>query len=205
MQNLFDIGQRLREARKLRGISQEDMADALGIHRRTVSRFERGETWTISLDVFNRWTGLLGFEFEVKSPPYPWEAQRRAAESVGARMNPVDDGQDEQAYREQMRAFQRYRREHGHASDAEMEQHLEAVTFRWEEGQSLLDFVGGDDEQDSEQKVAPSSSSKGSGESLNDGGDPLKDPWDNLDARLVAAEDAFEENIEREEEGQRLG
>ncbi len=35
---------RLKELRKLRAFSQQDLADAAGIGRNTISRIERGET-----------------------------------------------------------------------------------------------------------------------------------------------------------------
>lgn len=41
------IGARIRAARTARGLTQDDLADRLGIHQATVSRWELGGTITV--------------------------------------------------------------------------------------------------------------------------------------------------------------
>jgi transcriptional regulator with XRE-family HTH domain len=38
----FDIGDRLRKAREVADVSQEDMAEQIGVSRRSIVRYERG-------------------------------------------------------------------------------------------------------------------------------------------------------------------
>ena len=46
MQTILEaLGQKMRELRAKRGISQEDFADACGLHRTAVGLLERGERW----------------------------------------------------------------------------------------------------------------------------------------------------------------
>jgi transcriptional regulator with XRE-family HTH domain len=37
------LAARIRDARERRGLRQKDVADALGVHKNTVARWERGE------------------------------------------------------------------------------------------------------------------------------------------------------------------
>jgi transcriptional regulator with XRE-family HTH domain len=47
--NRISFGKRVRELRKMKGFSQESLADAAGLHRTYVGSIERGEQ-NISLD-----------------------------------------------------------------------------------------------------------------------------------------------------------
>ena len=42
-EEVTDLGERIREARKKRGLSQEQLADRMAMDRKTVSRYEQGE------------------------------------------------------------------------------------------------------------------------------------------------------------------
>lgn len=54
-----DVGDLVRRARERRGISQSDLAEALGLSRSTVIRYEKGEG-TFALDDVPKLASLLG-------------------------------------------------------------------------------------------------------------------------------------------------
>lgn len=55
------VGQRIREHRELLGISQERLAERLGIHRTYVGIIERGER-NLSFQTFERFAESLGVD-----------------------------------------------------------------------------------------------------------------------------------------------
>lgn len=59
----LQVGRNLRRLRTERGLSQEALADALGLHRTYVSGIERGER-NLTLRSVERLAHLLGVEVE---------------------------------------------------------------------------------------------------------------------------------------------
>jgi transcriptional regulator with XRE-family HTH domain len=49
------LGQRLARARKEAGMSQGDLADAIGVSRQTISNYETGGTEDLRFDIVARW------------------------------------------------------------------------------------------------------------------------------------------------------
>jgi transcriptional regulator with XRE-family HTH domain len=66
---LIEIGQELRERRLQLGLSQAEVADALGISRAQVSRIERAALPSLSLVTAARLASLLGLELVVRVFP----------------------------------------------------------------------------------------------------------------------------------------
>lgn len=59
-----NIGRRLRNIRKEKGLSQEEMAEKIGCTRQTISSFERGQR-EISLERINRYAQALDYQANV--------------------------------------------------------------------------------------------------------------------------------------------
>jgi len=68
---LAALGNHVREARRHRGLDQYDLAEALGIHRATVSKIESGKHWP-GAALFERLADYLGVE-----PPKLFELPRQ--------------------------------------------------------------------------------------------------------------------------------
>jgi transcriptional regulator with XRE-family HTH domain len=60
---VFDMGDRLRKARDAAGLTQTELADALGIGRRSVSRYEDGHQ-TPKRWIVMAWAEVTGVPFE---------------------------------------------------------------------------------------------------------------------------------------------
>jgi len=58
------FGERVRELRKAKSVSQEGLADAAGLHRTYIGAIERGEQ-NVSLDNIERIAGALGVKLAV--------------------------------------------------------------------------------------------------------------------------------------------
>lgn len=59
----WTVGDRLRKARDLAGLSQGEMADKLGVKRTSLSAWERGENQPRNfLDIVNRWGEITGVD-----------------------------------------------------------------------------------------------------------------------------------------------
>lgn len=59
-----EVGRRIREARELKGMTQEELATKLGTGKSTVSKYENGSI-NPSLELLNRIAIVLGLEFGV--------------------------------------------------------------------------------------------------------------------------------------------
>lgn len=57
--NSAELGHAIREARRANGIRQEDLAEALGVSRMTISRMERGDS--VSMETAMRALSECGF------------------------------------------------------------------------------------------------------------------------------------------------
>lgn len=65
MKNLRErIGASIREARKMRGMSQEELADACGINRANISKIETGK-YNSTLDIIEKICEKLGINIVV--------------------------------------------------------------------------------------------------------------------------------------------
>jgi transcriptional regulator with XRE-family HTH domain len=68
---LFDIGQRIRQERKLRKVSQSEMAKALGMSRTTIGQIENGTVQDIGVRKLIRILDFLGLELRVRPAGRP--------------------------------------------------------------------------------------------------------------------------------------
>lgn len=75
---LIDIGREIRKARKLRKLSQADLAKGLGMSRSTISQIESGTVQEIGVRKLIRILDSLGLELRIRpaaSPPTLEELQ----------------------------------------------------------------------------------------------------------------------------------
>lgn len=63
---LLDLGKTIKELRKQRGLSQENLAKQSGISRATLSKLENGYIANISIVTINQILSLLGYEIDIK-------------------------------------------------------------------------------------------------------------------------------------------
>jgi transcriptional regulator with XRE-family HTH domain len=63
---LFDIGTKIRELRKERGITQEQLAKAVAISRVTIGKLERGQVGAVSITVLDLILNEFAQEIEFK-------------------------------------------------------------------------------------------------------------------------------------------
>lgn len=68
---LFEIGENIRKERKLRKLSQEKMARALGMSRATISQIESGTVQEIGVRKLMRILDYLGLELRVRPSGAP--------------------------------------------------------------------------------------------------------------------------------------
>jgi transcriptional regulator with XRE-family HTH domain len=68
---LFHIGQHIREARKKGGISQAELAKALGMSRTTIGQIENGSVQEIGVRKLIRILEFLGLELRVRPAGQP--------------------------------------------------------------------------------------------------------------------------------------
>lgn len=68
----YEIGEKIKESRKEKNLSQTTLSDKVGITRQTLSKLENGETGKISLQVFVKVLEALDQELyiEDKKPFY---------------------------------------------------------------------------------------------------------------------------------------
>ena len=68
---LFDIGEKIREARNSRKISQAELAKALGMSRTTIGQIENGSVQEIGVRKLIRLLEILGLELRVRPAGRP--------------------------------------------------------------------------------------------------------------------------------------
>jgi transcriptional regulator with XRE-family HTH domain len=68
---LFNIGKRIRHERKLRKVSQSEMAKALGMSRTTIGQIENGTVQDIGVRKLIRILDFLELELRVRSAGRP--------------------------------------------------------------------------------------------------------------------------------------
>lgn len=71
---LSELGETIRSLRKVRGISQESLANQANISRTTLSKLENGYIANISIVTVNHILSLLGYEIDIK-PANPFITQ----------------------------------------------------------------------------------------------------------------------------------
>jgi transcriptional regulator with XRE-family HTH domain len=68
---LFDMGEQIRQARKSRKVSQEELAKALGMSRTTIGQIENGSIQEIGVKKLIRVLEFLGLEMHVRPADRP--------------------------------------------------------------------------------------------------------------------------------------
>lgn len=68
---LFELGQAIRQARKLRKVTQQQIADDLGMSRATISQLEAGTVQDIGIRKVMRILDYLGLELRVRKAGAP--------------------------------------------------------------------------------------------------------------------------------------
>lgn len=68
---LFDIGQHIRAARRLRRMSQQELAKSLGMSRTTISQIESGTVREIGVRKLMRILDSLGLELRIRPAGLP--------------------------------------------------------------------------------------------------------------------------------------
>ena len=63
---LLDLGKNIKDIRKQRGVSQEQLAIQAGMSRATLSKLENGYIANISIVKINEILSLLGYELDIK-------------------------------------------------------------------------------------------------------------------------------------------
>jgi transcriptional regulator with XRE-family HTH domain len=58
------VGQQIREARKAKGMTQDDLAQKLGVGKPTISKYETGDV-NASLEMLDRIAKVLGLEIDL--------------------------------------------------------------------------------------------------------------------------------------------
>ena len=71
---LLDLGKNIRDIRKQRGVSQEQLAMQSGLSRATLSKIENGYIANTSIVTINQILSLLGYEIDIK-PSNPFITQ----------------------------------------------------------------------------------------------------------------------------------
>jgi transcriptional regulator with XRE-family HTH domain len=77
-----DLGIRIRQARKEKGLTQAQLADMAGITRKTLSQIETGTVSDIGIRKVGRTLDVLGLELSVRpagAPPTLEELQKENA------------------------------------------------------------------------------------------------------------------------------
>jgi transcriptional regulator with XRE-family HTH domain len=64
---LHEIGARIRSLRKEKGLTQEQLANIVGISRVTLGKLERGQVGSISIKILDIILFKLSYEIEFKS------------------------------------------------------------------------------------------------------------------------------------------
>jgi|ERR1700739_571540 transcriptional regulator with XRE-family HTH domain len=80
------IGQRLREIRDAKNLSQDDIEKATGLVRSYISRVENGHT-VPGIETLQKWAAALGMQlyqvlYEGEEPPKPPKAQSKVEEKL---------------------------------------------------------------------------------------------------------------------------
>ena len=78
---LSEIGTKIKSLRKERGLSQQSLADSVGISRNTLSKLENGYLANISAVTVEKVLNLLGYELSLSElNPFKTRTTRRVYE-----------------------------------------------------------------------------------------------------------------------------
>ena len=80
---LFDIGKTIREARKNCKMTQEELAEKLGMSRTTIGQIENGTVQDVGVRKLIRLLDLLGLELKVRSKGRPPTLEELRNEEIG--------------------------------------------------------------------------------------------------------------------------
>ena len=80
---LFDIGNKIREARKNCKMTQQEIAEKLGMSRTTIGQIENGTVQEIGVRKLIRLLDLLGLELKVRSKGRPPTLEELRNEEIG--------------------------------------------------------------------------------------------------------------------------
>jgi len=69
--NLLELGSKVKELRKEKGITQEELAKQAKISRATLSKLENGNIAQVSIVTLSAILNRLGYELDIK-PSNPW-------------------------------------------------------------------------------------------------------------------------------------
>jgi transcriptional regulator with XRE-family HTH domain len=74
----YKIGEKIKELRKEKGLTQEQLASSCGTTRQTLSKLEKGSIDKVSLQLFIKILEALNYELEVeeKKPFYYFDANK---------------------------------------------------------------------------------------------------------------------------------
>ena len=74
----YKIGEKIKELRKEKGLTQEALASNCGITRQTLSKLEKGNIDKLSLQLFIKILEALEYELEIeeKKPFYYFDASK---------------------------------------------------------------------------------------------------------------------------------
>ena len=80
MSSVLEIGERIKEARELRRLTQEQLGNALGMNKSTIQRYETGQISKIKIPVLEsiakalnvnpNWLALKSEDMTIKKYPY---------------------------------------------------------------------------------------------------------------------------------------
>lgn len=65
--NLLDLGTKVKQLRKEKGLTQEQLSKMVNISRATLSKLENGNIAQVSIVVFNDILNHLGYELDIKA------------------------------------------------------------------------------------------------------------------------------------------
>ncbi len=89
----MDFGTTIRDRRRQEGLSQESLAQQVGISRNYLSQIERGRATNLSWQLRQKLTALLGIQEETPTTTaVDWSALPEGLEAFAKRVNlPADD------------------------------------------------------------------------------------------------------------------
>lgn len=64
--NLLDLGKTIKDLRKEKGVTQEQLASSAGLSRATLSKLENGYLGNVSVVTLANILNMLGYEIDIK-------------------------------------------------------------------------------------------------------------------------------------------